>query len=178
MGKALAMVTTSKVHCYPDGLLSSDDQYTLKHFPMQWLHSFELNKSSSYHVEKLDGDVLRSLINISESEEDIVLGRFDFDIDSAIKHVKDKIMDQGKDIIEIMIDVDKKELEKEDKFCEDGHRNVNPRANLIRCKVCNKNIFKPPSPTWWTNFHWCLWGLSGVSQARQPWPPLASVEIN
>ena len=141
-GKALAMVTTSIVHCYPDGLLSSDVQYTLKHSPMQWLHSFEVNKSSSYLVEKLDGDVLRSLINISESEEDIVLGRFDFDIDSAIKHVKDEMMDQGKDIIDIMIDVEKKELEKEDKFCEDGHRNVNPRANQIKCKVCKKNIFK------------------------------------
>ena len=109
-GKALAMVTTSIVHCYPDGLLSSDVQYTSKHFPMQWLHSFEVNKSSSYLVEKLDGDVLRSLINISESEEDIVLGRFDIDIDFAIKHVKDKIMDQVKDIIDLMIDVDKKRV--------------------------------------------------------------------
>ena len=62
MGKALAMVTTSIVHCYPDGLLSSDVQYTSKHFPIQRLHSFEVNKSSSYLVEQLDGDVLRSLI--------------------------------------------------------------------------------------------------------------------
>ena len=36
----------------------------------------------------------------------------------------------------------KKEFEKEDKFCEDGHRNIKPRANQIKCKVCKKSIFK------------------------------------
>ena len=83
--KSLAMVTTSIVHCYPDGLLSSDVQYTLRHSPMVWLHSFEVNKNTQYLVEKLDIDVLRSMITLDEADEDIVLGRFDFDIDEAIK---------------------------------------------------------------------------------------------
>ena len=86
--KSLAMVTTSIVHCYPDGLLSSDVQYTLRHSPMVWLHSFEVNKNTQYLVEKLDIDVLRSMITLDEADEDIVLGRFDFDIDEAIKQVQ------------------------------------------------------------------------------------------
>ena len=29
-----------------------------------------------------------------------------------------------------------------DKFYEDGHRNIKPRGNQIKCKVCQKLIFK------------------------------------
>jgi hypothetical protein len=75
---------TLVVHCYPDGLLTSDVQYVLRHSPMLWLHSFEINQSGNFLVEKLD-TVLRSLINLDPADEDIILGRFDLEIDLAIK---------------------------------------------------------------------------------------------
>ena len=75
---------TPVVHCYPDGLLTSNVQYVLRHSPMLWLHSFEINQSGNFLVEKLDTDVLRSLINLDPADEDIILGRFDLEIDLAI----------------------------------------------------------------------------------------------
>ena len=140
--KSLAMVATSIVHCYPDGLLSSRIQYTLRHSPMQWLHSFEINEKNLYLVEVLDVDILKSLIKLDEADEDIVLGRFDYDIESAIKHVKRETIGDGKDIVQLLLDVEEKHLEKNDKFCVDGHRNMKPRANQIKCKVCKKNLDK------------------------------------
>ena len=145
--KSLAMVTTSIVHCYPDGLLHSDVQYTLRHSPMIWLHSFEVNEKTLYLVEKLDIDVLRSLVKLDEAEEDLVLGRFDLDIDIALKHVQGEMTSDGRDIIDLILDVEEKELEAEDKFCEDGHRNIKPRGNQIKCKVCKKGIFKKVEKT-------------------------------
>ena len=140
--KSLAMVTTSIVHCYPDGLLSPDVQYTLRHSPMVWLHSFEVNNNTQYLVEKLDIDVLRSMIKLDEGDEDLVLGRFDHDIESAIKQVQKETNCDGKDIIDLILDIEEKEIEALDKFCEDGHRNIKPRGNQIKCKVCKKQIFK------------------------------------
>ena len=140
--KSLAMVTTSIVHCYPDGLISSDVQYTLRHSPMVWLHSFEVNKNTQYLVEKLDIDVLRSMIKLDEGDEDLVLGRFDYDVESAIKQVQKETNSDGKDIIDLILNIEENEIEALDKFCEDGHRNIKPRGNQIKCKVCKKQIFK------------------------------------
>ena len=139
--KSLAMVTTSVVHCYPDGLIASDVQYTLRHSPMVWLHSFEVNEKTHYLVEKLDTDVLRSLIKLNETDEDLVLGRFDHDISKAIEKVQSETKSDGKDIIDLILNVEDKELEALDKYCENGHRNIKPRANQIKCKVCKKQIF-------------------------------------
>ena len=44
------------------------------------------------------------------------------------------------DIFDLLLDVEQKEIESKDKFCEDGHRNIKPRENQIKCKVC-KNFF-------------------------------------
>ena len=106
-----------------------------------WLHSFEVNKTTNFLVEKLDSDVLRSLMNLDQ-DEDLILGRFDFDIDSAIKKVGEETSGDGRDIIDLVLEVEKKDLAREDKFCEDGHRNVKPRGNQIKCKVCKKSIQK------------------------------------
>ena len=138
--KSLAMVATSIVHCYPDGLVTSNIQYTLRHSPMIWLHSFEINEKNLYLVEVLDVDILKSLIKLDEADEDLVLGRFDFDIESAIQHVKKETLGDKKDIIQLILDVEEKDMEKKDKFCVDGHRNVKPRANQIKCKVCKKYL--------------------------------------
>ena len=108
---------------------------------MMWLHSFEVNKTTNFLVEKLDSDVLRSLMNLDQ-DEDLILGRFDFDIDSAIKKVGEETSGDGRDIIDLVLEVEKKDLAREDKFCEDGHRNVKPRGNQIKCKVCKKSIQK------------------------------------
>ena len=40
-----------------------------------------------------------------------------------------------------MLDVEEKEVEALDKFCENGHRNK-PRGNQIKCKICKKKIFQ------------------------------------
>jgi hypothetical protein len=53
--KSLAKVATSIVHCYPDGLLSSNIQYVLRHSPMMWLYKMELNHSSNALVDSLIG---------------------------------------------------------------------------------------------------------------------------
>ena len=83
---------TSVVHCYPGGLLTSNVQYMLRHSPMLWLHSFEINHSGNSLVEKLDTDVLKSLTNLDPADEDIILGRFDLKIDLAIKKLKKKFL--------------------------------------------------------------------------------------
>ena len=140
--KSLAMVTTSIVHCYPDGLLASDVQYTLRHFPMRWLHAFEINENNLYLVEKLDTDILKSLIKLDEVDEDLILGRFDFEIECAIKQVQGEMHKDGKDMVDLVLEVEEKELERQDKFCENGHRNIRPRANQIKCKICKRMIYK------------------------------------
>ena len=145
--KSLAMVATSVVHCYPDGLLASNVQYVLRHSPMIWLHSFEINQNGNYLVEKLDTDILKSLINLDQADEDIILGRFDLEIDLAIRKVKEEKSADGRDFIDLVLEVEEKELQKEDRFCEDGHRNVKPRGNQIKCKVCRKNINKTSDNT-------------------------------
>ena len=114
---------------------------------MLWLHSFEINHSGNFLVEKLDTDVLRSLINLDPADEDIILGRFDLEIDLAIKKVKEEISADGRDFIDLVLEVEEKELQKEDRFCEDGHRNVKPRGNQIKCKVCRKHIIKSSDDT-------------------------------
>ena len=97
---------TSVVHCYPDGLLTSNVQYVLRHSPMLWLHSFEINHSGNFLVEKLDTDVLKSLINLDPADEDIILGRFDLEIDLAIQKVKEEISADGRDFIDLVLDVE------------------------------------------------------------------------
>ena len=83
---------------------------------------------------------MKSLIKLDEADEDLVLGRFDYDIESAIQHVKREILGDGKDIVQVLLDVEEKDLGKKDKFCVEGHRNIKPRANQIKCKVCKKDI--------------------------------------
>ena len=95
-----------------------------------------------YLVEVLDVDILKSLIKLDEADEDLVLGRFDYDIESAIRHVKRETIGDGKDIVQLLLDVEEKDQGKKDKFCVDGHRNIKPRANQIKCKVCKKNLDK------------------------------------
>ena len=109
---------------------------------MLWLHSFEINEKNLYLVEVLDVDILKSLIKLDEADEDLVLGRFDYDIESAIRHVKRETIGDGKDIVQLLLDVEEKDQGKKDKFCVDGHRNIKPRANQIKCKVCKKNLDK------------------------------------
>ena len=109
---------------------------------MLWLHSFEINEKNLYLVEVLDVDILKSLIKLDEADEDLVLGRFDYDIESAIQHVKRETIGDGKDIVQLLLDVEEKDQGKKDKFCVDGHRNIKPRANQILCKVCKKNLDK------------------------------------
>ena len=133
---------SSAVHCYPDGLLASDVQYTLRHSPMLWLHAFEINENNLYLVEKLDTDILKSLIKLDEVDEDLILGRFGFEIECAIKQVQGEMHKDGKDMVDLVLEVEEKELERQDKFCENGHRNIKPRANQIKCKICKRMIYK------------------------------------
>ena len=117
---------TLVVHCYPDGLLTSNVQYVLRHSPMLWLRSFKINQSGNFIVEKLDTDVLRSLINLDTADEDIILGRFDLEIDLAIKKLKKKFLLMEEILLIWYLKLKEK---KDDRFCEDGHRNVKPRGN-------------------------------------------------
>ena len=59
-------------------------------------------------MEKLDIDVLRSMIKLDEGDEDLVLGRFDYDVESAIKQVQKETNSDGKDIIDLILNIEEK----------------------------------------------------------------------
>ena len=98
--KVIARVLTSVVRYYPDGLMMSDIQYRMDNNPMKWLYSFEINGETAILGDKLNKDILLSMLTPREEDLDIVLGRWDFDIDDAIKKVKDELQNGGTDIIE------------------------------------------------------------------------------
>ena len=66
--------------------------------PMKWLYSFEINGETAILGDKLNKDILLSMLTPREEDLDIVLGRWDFDIDDAIKKVKDELQNGGTDI--------------------------------------------------------------------------------
>lgn len=70
--KNLANVVTSIVHCYPDGLISSNVQYTLRHSPMLWLYRFEHNFNEAGILETLDSKIIERILKLNDEDMDIV----------------------------------------------------------------------------------------------------------
>ena len=135
--KNLANVVTSIVHCYPDGLISSNVQYTLRHSPMLWLYKFENNFNEAGILETLDSKIIERIMKLNDEDLDIVLARWDLTIETAIEEVKRETND-GKDAIDKILEDRKQAAENNVKYCEDGHRNEKPRGNQKYCKVCKK----------------------------------------
>jgi hypothetical protein len=71
--KNLANVVTSIVHCYPDGLISSNVQYTLRHSPMLWLYKFENNFNEAGILETLDSKIIERIMKLNDEDLDTVL---------------------------------------------------------------------------------------------------------
>ena len=137
--KSLANVVTSIVHCYPDGLLSTNVQYVLRHSPMLWLYKFEHNEENGYILEKFDGKIVEKIMKLSEEDMDIVLGRWDLTIEKAIDEVKKEIFN-GKDAVDKIIEKRKEDEERNVRYCENGHRNEKPRANQKNCRSCKRAL--------------------------------------
>ena len=70
--KSLAKVATSIIHCYPDGLISSNVQYVLRHSPMKWLYKFEIEHTDNFFIEKMDNTIIEKLMQLDDSDLDIV----------------------------------------------------------------------------------------------------------
>ena len=139
--KSLAKVATSIVHCYPDGLLTSDIQYLLRHSPMLWLYRLELNQNSNILQDTLDKDIIEKIMKIDEDDLDIVLGRWDLTVQLAIEDIKKENID-GKDAVDKIIDKRKKLEEKKVKYCKNGHRNEKPRGNQKFCRSCKEVLIE------------------------------------
>ena len=133
--KVIARVLTSVVRYYPDGLMLSDIQYKMDNNPMKWLYSFEVNGETTIFGDKLDKGVLLSMIKPSEDDLNIVLGRWDFDIDDAIKKVE-KELEEGKiDIIDQMIENDQLEKMQYCSLCEVFQEVSGNRKYCQNCKT-------------------------------------------
>ena len=132
--KSLANVVTSIVHCYPDGLLSSNVQYVLRHSPMLWLYQFENTTDSGYILEKFDGKIVEKILNLSDEDMDIVLGRWDLTIELAISEVKKEVIN-GKDAVDKVIAKRKEDEENNVRYCENGDRNKKTRGNQKNSEV-------------------------------------------
>ena len=139
--KSLAKVATSIVHCYPDGLLSSGIQYLLRHSPMLWLYSLELNHDSNVLQDTLDKKIIEKVMKLNEDDLDVVLGRWDLTVQIAIDEIKKENID-GKDAVDKIIDKRKTIEESKVKYCEDGHRNEKPRGNQKFCRSCKKELIE------------------------------------
>ena len=139
--KSLAKVATSIVHCYPDGLLSSGIQYLLRHSPMLWLYSLELNHDSNVLQDTLDKKIIEKVMKLNEDDLDVVLGRWDLTVQIAIDEIKKENID-GKDAVDKIIDKRKTIEESKVKYCEDGHRNEKPRGNHKFCRTCKKELIE------------------------------------
>ena len=137
--KVIARVLTSVVRYYPDGLMLSDIQYRLDNNPMKWLYSFEINGETTIFGDKLDKGVLLSMIKPSEDDLNIVLGRWDFDIDDAIKKVEKELKEGKLDIIDQMIESD--QLEKM-QYCSVCEVLQEVSGNRKYCKNCKTLLTK------------------------------------
>ena len=139
--QSLAKVATSIVHCYPDGLLNLNVQYVLRHSPMLWLYELELDNSTHAFYDKLDKNVIEKILKLDDRDMDIILGRWDFTIQTMIDEVKGEVLD-GKDEIEKILELKKKSEENNVKFCILGHRNEKPRSNQKYCKTCKQDLME------------------------------------
>ena len=137
--KNLANVVTSIVHCYPDGLLSTNVQYVLRHSPMLWLYKFQHSTDNEGVLETFDGKVFEKILKLNEDDLDIVLGRWDFTIDAAIKEVK-KGIHEGKDKVDEILKRRRQDEEDKVRYCEKGHRNEKPRGNQKYCRTCKSPL--------------------------------------
>ena len=136
--KAIGIVVTSIVSILPDGLVSSNVQYVLRHSPTAWLHKYELNKESLHIVEKLDKDALKKIVKISDDDLKLVLGRFEYDLERALKKVESEMNKDGLDIIDKVV---KDNFNANHRTCMNGHLNENVRGNRKYCTVC-KDTFE------------------------------------
>ena len=135
--KSLAKVAPYIIHCYPDGLISSNVQYVLRHSPMKWLYKFEIEHCDNFFIEKMDNTIIEKLMQLDDDDLNIILGRWDLTIDLAIAAVKKETI-EGNDTVDKIMEAQKKIEEKNFKVCVDGHINEKPRANQIYCKICKK----------------------------------------
>ena len=136
--KSLAKVATSIIHCYPDGLLTSNIQYLLRHSPMLWLYKIELNQNKDVLQDTMDKKIIEKILKLDEDDLDIVLGRWDLTISMAIDDVmKEK---DGVDNVEKLLSERKQAEENKVKYCDNGHRNEKPRANQKYCKICKTEL--------------------------------------
>ena len=137
--KVIARVLTSVVRYYPDGLMLNDIQYRIDNNPMKWLYSFEINGETTILGDKLNKDVLLSMVTPTEQDLDIVLGRWDFDIDEAIKKVKDELQNGGTDIIDKMIQNNEYERTY---YCSNCEVLQEISGNRKYCKQCKTLLVK------------------------------------
>ena len=70
--KVIARVVTSVVRYNPDGLMLSDIQYKMDNNPMKWLYSFEINGETTILGDKLNKDILLSMVTPKEEDMNIV----------------------------------------------------------------------------------------------------------
>ena len=106
---------------------------------MKWLYSFEINGETTIFGDKLDKGVLLSMIKPSEDDLNIVLGRWDFDIDDAIKKVEKELKEGKLDIIDQMIESD--QLEKM-QYCSVCEVLQEVSGNRKYCKNCKTLLTK------------------------------------
>ena len=108
---------------------------------MLWLYELELDNSTHAFYDKLDKNVIEKILKLDDRDMDIILGRWDFTIQTMIDEVKGEVLD-GKDEIEKLLEQKKKSEKNNVKFCILGHRNEKPRSNQKYCKTCKQDLME------------------------------------
>ena len=83
--------------------------------------------------------MFEKILKLNEDDLDIVLGRWDFTIDAAIKEVK-KGIHEGKDKVDEILKRRRQDEEDKLSYCENGHRNEKPRGNQKYCRTCKSPL--------------------------------------
>ena len=70
---------------------------------MLWLYRFENNIHTSETLEVLSGKIIEKIVKINDDDLDIILGRWDLTVESAIESIKKDLL-AGTDNVEKMIE--------------------------------------------------------------------------
>jgi len=100
---------------------------------MKWLYKFSISVTSGNFYEELNKEVLHDMLQVEDHDMAIVLGRWDYDIQTAINEVGHELDEKGRDFIDEVVAKIRKEKVK---MCRFNHENRNARPNQKLCKVC------------------------------------------
>jgi len=70
---------------------------------MKWLYKFSISVTSGNFYEELNKEVLHDMLQVEDHDMAIVLGRWDYDIQTAINEVGHELDEKGRDFIDEVV---------------------------------------------------------------------------